>query len=413
MIRHELHPKSLPLVANILSPVSKYYYQSTEETQRAIKNLSMVLLFTLTVCGAIFAASICKFCLGGNYHLFIPVFMITALFYYLVDKPIIFSDLKPHYKTIRWIRIFIALILGLFNSFLIDSFYFKDDIDAARNIEMKQKEIAIRNDFARKDSLLNVQKLIFLQQIDNVNTRLSSKRDSLNAEADGRGGSGRAGMKAIWESKYIMYQADSLDAVQQKSIKQSELSKLDTALASNKRIQETRIADLPNETSQGINNSMKLLHKVILLEGNFTNILMSILILIISMIFELAPLISKNFYDVSEYFEKCSHQRDIKDKEAIMVKNKELNIVGRRVVLEMKREETQMTRDNAESSLVEMVQYNTDILAHIISELNRLEAMDAKLKRRFPQYYESHVLPVLERSYLNLHNASKATISQN
>ncbi|MCB0538373.1 MAG: DUF4407 domain-containing protein [Bacteroidetes bacterium] len=413
MIHNKSHPKFFPLVAQVLRPVKKYYYQCTEETQRAIKNLSLVLLFTVTVCGAVFAASICKFCLGGDFHLFIPVFAITAFFYYLIDKPIIFSEIKPNRKMIKWIRIFIALILGLFNSFLIDSFYFKDDITAARNIEMKEKEMNIRADFATKDSLLNVQKLAFIQQVDYANTGLSVKRDSLNREADGSGGSGNAGMKDIWKSKYSMYQADSIEVAKQNGVKQSEMGKLDTALAANATLMQVQIADLPNQISTGINKSMELLHKVIWLDGNFTNILMSILILIISMIFELAPLISKSFYDISEYFEKCMNQKDVKDKEAIMVKNKELNIVSRRVVLEQKREETKMTRENAESSLLETVEYNKDILAHTTAELNRLEAMDAKMKKRYPQYYETHIKPVLERSYLNLHNSAKAAISQN
>lgn len=56
MIHNKSHPKFLPLVAQVLRPVKKYYYQCTEETQRAIKNLSLVLLFTVTVCGAVFCS---------------------------------------------------------------------------------------------------------------------------------------------------------------------------------------------------------------------------------------------------------------------------------------------------------------------------------------------------------------------
>ncbi len=411
-MRNNLKPKSLPVVAQVLRPVLKYYYQCTEETQRSINNLSLVILFTVTVCGAILAISICKFCFAGNYRLFIPIFAITAFFYYLIDKPIIFSDIKPHHKMIKLIRIFIALILGLFNSFLIDSYYFKDDIDAARNIEMKQKEMAIRAGFAKKDSIIKVEKLVFMRQMDNINALLSAKREALNAEADGSGGSGNAGMKDIWKSKYAMYQTDSVEAVDQNSLKQREINKLDTNLVVNNTLMEFQISEIPNETSTGINKSMELLHKVILLEGNFTNILMATLILIISMIFELSPLISKSFYDISEYFEKCMHQRDVKDKEAIMVKSKELNLVGRRLVLEQKSEEIKMIRENAEISLVEAIQYNMVILSYTTDELDRLEASDAKMKIRYPAYYETHLKPILERSYLNLHNAANTAISQ-
>ena len=78
---------SVPIAARLLNPDPKYYHQCTVETQRAIRNLSMVLLFTVTVCGAIFAASICKYCFDGNYFFFFPVFAATTLFYFLIDKP--------------------------------------------------------------------------------------------------------------------------------------------------------------------------------------------------------------------------------------------------------------------------------------------------------------------------------------
>ena len=127
-----------PLVAWVLRPIEKHYFQCTEETQRVIKNLSLILLFTVTICGAIFAASICKFALMGNYWWMFLVLPITSFFYYLIDKPIIFSIINSTW--IKLLRVFIAIILGIFNSFLLDSFYFRSDIDAARNTEIRQKK---------------------------------------------------------------------------------------------------------------------------------------------------------------------------------------------------------------------------------------------------------------------------------
>jgi hypothetical protein len=412
-MRTNQHFQSVPLTAQVLRPAAKYYYQCTEETQRAIKNLSLVLLFTIIVCGAIFAASICKFCFGSNYHLFIPVFAITAFFYYLIDKPIIFNAVKPNQKLIKWIRIFIAFILGLFNSFLIDTFYFKDDIAAARNIEISKSASAIRTDFEEKNSSINSQKTNFMQLIGKENSILSSKRDALNAEADGSGGSRHAGMKDIWRSKYAMYQSDSIDAAKKIIIYQEEISKLNTLLDVNTSLMNAQIADLPNQTSTGINKSMELLHKVIWLEGNFTNILMSILILIISMLFELAPLISKSFYDTSEYFDKCANQKDVKEKEAILIKNKELNLVGLRVMLEQKREENNLIRENVEIGLTESIEHSINILGIAKLERNRLEVEDNKLRKRYPQDFDTYFRPVLETSYSNIHHAVMAAISKN
>ena len=404
-------PKSVPLTARMISPVAKYFYQCTEETQRAIKSLSLSLSFTVIVCGAVFAASICQFCLHGNYRLFPFVFIVCGIFYYLLDKPIVFSDPNKHSQN-KNVRIGIAIVLGLFNSMLIDSFYFADDIRAARVAEIKADENRLRNEFAVKDSLLNVQRFVMMNEIDRSNSVLTDKRDALNAEADGTGGSGHAGMKDIWKSKYQMYVSDSVSAAGQIAMKQSQIAKIDSSLSSNSTLLQNEIERLPEQYSQGINKSMELLHKVIWIEGNFTTMFMSILLLIITMLAELVPLISKGYYDISEYFEKSANQKDVKEKEATMVKNKEINLIGQKVVLDFKREEVRMRREHQESTLESAVEYNKMIHQRTVEELDRLQALDEKLKKKYPNYYESHIKPMIEQTYINIHNAAKAAITQ-
>ena len=315
--------------------------------------------------------------------------------------------------TIKWLRVIIAFILGLFNSFLIDSYYFKDDIAAARNIEIEAKAKVIRDNNENINSSITAQKEGLIQMIEKADDIISSKRNDLNKEADGTGGSGRAGMKDIWVSKYLMYKADSIDVARKKAIYQGEINDLNTLLDKNERLMNAQITDLPNQASAGINKNMELLHKIIWLEGNFTNMLMAILILIISMIFELAPLITKNFYDTSEYFDKCLQQKDVKDKEAILVKNKDLNSIGIKVMLEQKREGNNLIREDAETSLIELIEHQKRILAIAKEERDRLEVEELKLRRHYPKDFEVYFRPVLETSYSNIHNSVMSAISKN
>lgn len=411
MSKKNLRPEKIPIITRLLQPSPKYYHQCTEETRRSIKSLAFVLLFTSLVCGAIFAASICQFCLGADYRLFLPVLCFTGLFYFLVDRPIVFSNANSHSRMVKWLRLAIALVLGLFNSFLIDTFYFKDDIESARVADISQKELALRKDAGIQDSLLLIQKNAVIREMDSAAGHLSAKRDSLNAEADGHGGSGRPGMKAVWQSKYAMYRADSIALSEQQAIKLQVINSIDSQRSAKAALLQAQVNDLPRQVSTGINQNMQALHQIIWLNGNFTNILMSILILLISMIFELAPLISKMFYNTSEYFEKYVHEKELRDKQTILAKNKDMHIIGSKVLLEQKRDELRMFRESAEDNLRDTIAFNAAVLEQSVSELNRLDTLDQQLKKRHPRYYQTHIQPLLESAYTNLHQASKSTIA--
>lgn len=404
-------PKSLPISTWLISPVAKYFWQCTEETQRAIKNLSLSLTFTVSVCGSILAASICHFGFRGDFSWFIPIFLLCAIFYLLLDRPIVFSDLRSRY-TIRIVRIAIAIVLGLFNSFLLDSFWFAEDIKSAREVDIKTEEKHMRADMVIQDAVLNLGRKDLMNEIDGLNLVLRVKRDSLNAEADGTGGSGKKGIKQVWWKKYKMYQSDSVAVSSQIAMKNIEIRKVDSLQRANGSLLQAQIADLPIQFSTGINQSMKALHKLVLREGDFTNIFMSILILLVAMFFELIPLISKGYYDVSEYFDKCALQKDVKEKEASMVKNKEINLIGRKVVMDFKAEEIRLSREYHENNLDYTVAYNKMIHEKVTDELDRLQSLDEKMKQKYPGYFEKHLKPVLEQAYINIHNAARAAIAQ-
>jgi hypothetical protein len=265
--------------------------------------------------------------------------------------------------------------------------------------------------FENKSHALNVERAGLFSQIKHNDQIISARRDSLNAEADGRGGSGQKGMKQIWKSKYDMYQADSAQMTNENKFTFLNIGKIDNTLISNNALMIKEIKELPDQDRLGINKTMQLLHEIIWQKGNFTNKFMSILILLISMIFELTPLISKTFYDTSEYFGKKLDQREVKDKETALAKTRELNLVGRNAMLTMKMDEIRLTREYAESKLLDTVKFNKTILQHTTDELNRLQLADRNLQKRYPKYYAKHLKPLIEKSYTLLYDASASAIS--
>lgn len=395
--------RNIPVIARILNPVKEYYFQSSYETQANINNLSSVLIFTSVLCGAILAASIVKFVFDGNYLLFIPIFIVCSFFYYRIDKPIIFSNISKNQIAIRWIRISIAVVFGLFNSFLIDYYYFRNDIESARKVELALNENRIRSEYGVKDSVLNLQRTTEYGKIEKLNTFLASKRENLNSEADGTGGTGHRGIDKIWRTKHAMYLSDSVSTAKQIDLCNNELRNIDSLANENSKLLSTKIENLPQQSSNGINKSIELLHKIIFSEGKFTNILMALLILLISMIFELAPLISKSFYPVSEYFTKADSHKKIKDYQTTLDENKLMNIAGNESLLDMRNQEIKLLNDYGLQRFTLSIEYNKSITEQALNEIERLELL--KKNTKGSDYYQTIIEPMIEKSLNNLQNA--------
>jgi hypothetical protein len=329
------------------------------------------------------------------------------LFYYLIDKAIIFSTANPP----KLIRISIAIVLGLFNSFLIDSFYFEDDIAAARNAEIKDKELHIRADFALMDSLLSSEKQNFLRLVSAEYSKLSAKRAELNVEADGSGGSRERGKGSVYNIKYKNYQVDSIEVAKKVAAYEKQMSNIDTQLAANNSLMNSQISDLEKETSFGINKNIQILHQVVFFEGNATNILMAIIILLISFILEIAPLLCKSLYDTSEYFDIVAIYREIKKNEFSIKKEKERNLVSVRLLYEQDEQEYQLLMDHFINKLIKDVEYNMRII-EISMKRFIIEEKEKELSNNHPLAFEVYIRPVLEKAYKNIHDAVMDTISK-
>lgn len=399
--------KDLPATVRFLQVVKCQYEACSEGTRANFSRLGKALFFTVLICGSVLAASFCEFWLARDYRYLPLVFIGTGLFYYILDQSIIMGDHHRDGRALRWLRVFIALVLGLFNSFLIDYYFFKTDIEAARAAEVERRQEAILDRYAHGLQEKEAHKTALYRDIDRLEARLSSQLDSLNAEANGFGGSHKRGIATVWMAKYKNYQTDSTRALAQIAGKQSAIAAVEKELEEQKTAQEKEVASAGNAVSVGINKSLELLHKIIWLDGKFTNRFMSILILLVSMLLELVPLLTKEFFDVEEYFEHIRTQK------ATLLANASLRMQNA-----VAKEAAGLAGENAvtvaEQSSLYKVQLLTQDLAHskrvmeaTESYMDELERKEKHWKETYPSLYEQYGKPVIDKAYQTLSLATE------
>lgn len=387
------------ILVNILGITRACYYECSDITRINFRRLGLSLLFTVLICGAVLAASFCEFWLDHNYYFMPLIFIGTALFYYILDTAIIMGDQGRGSSWLKGVRIFIALVLALFNSFLVDYYFFKEDIEAARVTEIRNEQSIISKHFDQQATQKEQEKTYLLKDIDLLQGKLSAQLDSLNAEANGRGGSGHRGIAIIWMAKYRSYQADSTrynELVAYKRLQVEELNKAARQLINEKN--KEQMAVVPT-VSGGINKSLELLHQIIWLDGKFTNMFMSILILIVSMLLELVPLIAKSFYDIDEYFEVASHKKDICTTNSNIRKQHAINREAAKLMNEDSMALAVEASEHAINKVKEKMSHSKNMMETSEKYMDELMHTEQRWEEKYPLVINKYGRPILEKSY--------------
>ena len=393
------------LFARFLGIVPEYFAQCSKGTQQNLQQFGKALMFTVLVCGSILAASFCEFWLKRNY-LYLPlVFIGSGLFYYLLDRAIILGDAGKYHMIYKRLRIVIALALGLFNSFLIDYYFFKSDIIAARENMITVQQTSLDEQCERQVKSKETEKQRTQAGIDQMEGRLARDLDSLNAEADGTGGSHQKGISIYWQSKYRSYQADSVRISDNISGKRAAIKLLDSNIHVLKTELDLKKARVPASISEGINMSLQLLHQVIWTSGSFTNRLMSLLILIVSMLLELIPLITKGFYDISQYFEKMNEENEQMSATSHLrlqkITTRETGKLLREIALDTEVD----LNEHRLAVMDESLQHSRNVMTRTETMMDELEKKKAAWEHKYPALYERYGKPVIEKGYDTLSGA--------
>ena len=387
------------ILVDILTVTRANYYDCSDITMMNFKRLGLSLLFTVLVCGSVLAASFCEFWLAGNYCFMPLVFIGTALFYYILDTAIIMGDQGRGSAWLKRIRILIALVLALFNSFLIDYYFFQSDIEAARVIEIRDGKSGIAGAYGQQSAQRLQAKTILLSDIDLLQGRLSAQLDSLNAEASGMGGSKHKGIAAIWMAKYNAYQSDSARAHEMVAYKRVQVDQLNKEMSQLKIDDEREQAAVTQGVSMGINKSLDLLHKIVWVEGSFTNKCMCILILIVSMLLELVPLIAKSFYDIEEYFEVAQNKKEVCTTNSNIKKRHSISIEAARLMNENSMSLATEFSEHTINKITEQMDHSKAMLDVTETYMDGLMNTEKRWEEKYPLLINKYGRSAIEKAY--------------
>ena len=392
-------PPNPGVLARLLTVSRTCFSACSDGTRINFTRLGLSLLFTVLICGTVLAASFCEFWMNRDYRWMPLIFIFTALFYYILDMAIIMGDNGRGTVWLKRLRIFIAVVLALFNSFIIDYYFFKADIDAARIAEVRQAQRSTAETYEHTAMLKEQQQIDLLQDIDRLQGKLSVSLDSLNAEANGRGGSQRRGIADVWMAKYRAYQSDSIRANDLVVYKRNEVASLRNELVQIKKQQDVEEASVVGTVSTGINKSLELLHKIIWQEGKFTNMFMSILILLVSMLLELVPLIAKSFYNIDEYFEVAGHAKDICTTNSDIRKQNAVSNEAARLMHESSMALAVGLSEHRLRIMTEKMQHNKMMMLETEQYMDELISTEKRWEEKYPFINNKYGRPVLEKAY--------------
>jgi hypothetical protein len=391
----------LPFFAFFAGVVNTYYFMCSEGTRHNIRKLGKALAFTVGICGTVFAASICEFWLGRQY-IYLPIILIgTGMFYYILDQCIILGDHRSGNSLFRHLRVVIALIFGLFNSFLIDYYFFYPDIAAARSAEITANQQNIRQYYIKLVNEQNAKKTNILGVIDKMQLKLSGELDSLNKEANGQGGSGHRGISTIYLNAYKNYQSDSIRFNSAIIQKQKEIGEIETQISNFNTEKGKQINYAVNNVSTGINKSLELLHEVIFKEGKVFNMMMSFLLLLISMLMELVPLLAKGYMNIDEYFTVSDDQKEIHSTNSIIAKQYAVSKIATKLNYDSQLTMLKLTHEHSIDMLQEDIDHSKNVMAQTDYNHSEIEKKDSQWLKKPAEVYALYFKPVIDKAYQN------------
>ncbi len=403
---------TVPAITRLmLAPAKAVYQACSEYTRNHFTTLATILLFTVMLCGAIFGISLSKFGFSGSTMSCLITLPIGVLIYGFIDRLVVMADAKKNAVFIKRSRYVIAFVFGMMNSFLIDSYWYKDDINAAIQQEIVSSQNAIQ---LHADSLSDIQrrhKATLYTQINTSAQELKDRNNALVQEAEGSSYSHHQGIGQIYAAKKAAFDRDSAEFARTNALMLTEAAKDDAIITALQTDAEQQKKLVPGQISHGINHSMELLHKAIF--SSPLNMLIAFLMLVVAMVLELLPLLAKHYLDISEYFEHAeqhiqSHLANatIRTEQAIAREEHELSLAHERAL-------QGNHALHALASLQSDMAHRTNVLHSMDEHLTTFSGKEADMQTRFPDHFEEHARPVFHSVYDGFHDShSKAAHAQ-
>lgn len=375
---------------------SKAINHCGEASQNKIMVLGAIMIFTAFV-SAIFMSYAISFLCFHSIITMPAVFLTWFIFVYLFERLIIAGrDIRK--SSILVSRLAAALAFAIVHSLVIDTMFFKKDIIDSFKKEKMLESVNIQSTFDRRmENQMN--RIMVLR---NNNRELTDQVKSLNeqiiAEVDGTGGSFKRGFGPIYElkKKSIEPQIESIKTLIVKN--EEEIVFLQNNLKNNELEKNEKISMLPDYSDKGLLENIRQLHKITLIEGDFTSRFFLILWFCIFVFIESLPLLAKLTLDIPDYYRgydkilvgqdtitdiKINHETQVEAERELAFTTNAIAKTHVEVVLDKMR----IQLEGLEKS------------QHLLSEhLKKYDSALGTIRKNYPGYIESHIVPLFAQN---------------
>jgi hypothetical protein len=349
------------------------------------------------LCGIILGSSLSKFAFDnkiGSYMLTIPV---SVLVYWFIDRLVVMADTNVNAKFIKISRYVIAGVFGLFNSFLLDSYFYKNDIKAEINIEISAAKDDVQAQTDSLKAIHQVRKTKIFSQIESGEKDLKERSNQLVSEVEGSSFSHHVGRGDVYEEKRAAFDRESAEFANKKALLLVDASKEDSAIAQIDREGVKKKGEVTSQVSTGVNHQMELLHKVIFRKP--FNILIAFLFLAVCMTLELLPLLAKYYVNISEYFEHAEYHIEAYLSTAGMKKKNMIDQQEFSMNLGSQRARHAEHGRHAIELLRQQSSHNESILDEVTNHIEAVVQKQAEMKSRYPDHYEKYISAIFDRIF--------------
>ncbi|MBN1185159.1 MAG: DUF4407 domain-containing protein [Bacteroidales bacterium] len=367
-----------------------------EASQNKIMVLGAIMLFTAFVSAGFMSYAISVLCFHSKITMPV-VFLAWFIFVYLFERLII-AGKNIRKSSILVSRLAAALVFALVHSLVIDTLFFQKDIISSFDKEKISETSVIQSTYENKIENSNNR----LTELRKNNRELTDQIKSLNeqiiAEVDGSGGSHKQGFGPIYELKKqsIDPQIASIKELIKKN--EDEIVSLQQNMKNTEFEKAERIAMLPKYSDKGLLENIRQLHKITLIDGDFTSRFFLVLWFCIFVFIESLPLLAKLTLEIPDYYkadDKILAGRDtvtdIKiNRETQVESEKELALTTNAIAknhIEVVLDKMKIQMEGLEKSQYLLFEHLKNYDAAIIS-----------MRKNYPDYIESHILPLFAQN---------------
>lgn len=397
------------LAPSITGLSGNIYQRCPDETQKKIKALGAIMILTAFISSSMMAYAISKICFS-NLIWFAPIFVGWFIFIYLFERLII-SGRNIRRSAVLILRVLAALVFACLHSIIMDTVFFRKDIENSLAKEIEASELQIRNHSAIQYERISRSVSGLELQNSKNNQIISNYRDSLIAEAGGSGGSHQIGLGPIYQNlKNNIVDPGIKRLTGQISNSDTRIAELSAQLSAINEQLEKDLDNLPSVNKFGLLAYIKEMHQVVFQSDNFTSILFYVLWFIVFIFIEILPLLGKLSLDLRFYYDILDQYLKYEKTLQSSLLGKETQLKLNRAIISYKSDELEFRREQILENLVADLGQNISEMEVSLNYLKQLQKNCDQFEKEFGQYFSTHGEPLLqkmEERYVNIINQLK------